>query len=78
MPAKFQQIVAGLPSTFGTTTTTQGNNPNNNNADRANRYKSASTNNENNLVYPRSAIKIFQALPFINSNAHINKNVFLG
>ena len=29
-----------------------------------------STNNENQLIYPRSAIKIFQALPFINSNAH--------
>ena len=29
-----------------------------------------STNNEDYLVYPRSAIKIFQALPFINSNAH--------
>ena len=30
-----------------------------------------STHNENELVYPRSSIKIFQALPFINSNAHI-------
>ena len=29
------------------------------------------TYNENELVYPRSSIKIFQALPFINSNAHI-------
>jgi len=29
-----------------------------------------STNNESQLIYPRSAIKIFQALPFINSNAH--------
>jgi len=29
------------------------------------------THNENELVYPRSSIKIFQALPFINSNAHI-------
>ena len=28
-----------------------------------------STNNEKNLIYPRSAIKIFQALPFINSKA---------
>ena len=30
-----------------------------------------STNNENEIVFPRSSIKIFQALPFINSNAHI-------
>ena len=30
-----------------------------------------STHNENTLVYPRSSIKIFQALPFIYSNAHI-------
>ena len=30
-----------------------------------------STNNENELVYPRSSIKIFQAIPFINSNAHL-------
>jgi len=29
-----------------------------------------SINNDNRLVYPRSAIKIFQALPFINSNAY--------
>ena len=29
-----------------------------------------STNNDNALIYPRSAIKIFQALPFINSKAH--------
>ena len=29
-----------------------------------------STNNENSLIYPRSAIKIFQALPFIISKAH--------
>ena len=29
-----------------------------------------STNNDNELVYPRSSIKIFQAIPFINSNAH--------
>ena len=28
-----------------------------------------STKNKDSLVYPRSAIKIFQALPFINSNA---------
>ena len=28
------------------------------------------TNNSELLIYPRSAIKIFQALPFINSNAH--------
>lgn len=32
-----------------------------------------STNNENDLVYPRSAVKIFQALPFIKSKA---KNLF--
>ncbi len=30
-----------------------------------------STNNENDFIYPRSSIKIFQALPFINSNAPI-------
>ena len=30
-----------------------------------------STNNDYQLVYPRSAIKIFQALPFIISKAHI-------
>ena len=30
-----------------------------------------STNNDNELVYPRSSIKIFQAMPFINSNAHL-------
>ena len=29
-----------------------------------------STDNNSQLVYPRSAIKIFQALPFIASNAH--------
>ena len=29
-----------------------------------------STDNNSQLVYPRSAIKIFQALPFITSNAH--------
>mgnify|MGYP000294756503 CR=1 FL=1 len=30
-----------------------------------------STHNENELVYPRSCVKIFQAMPFINSNAHL-------
>ena len=36
-----------------------------------------STNNENDLIYPRSAIKVFQALPFIKSKAHtlLNLNV---
>ena len=34
-----------------------------------------STNNENELVYPRSSIKIFQAIPFINSNAHFKYNL---
>ena len=34
-----------------------------------------STNNNNLPVYPRSAIKIFQALPFISSNAHILFNL---
>ena len=29
-----------------------------------------STENDQNLVYPRSAIKIFQAVPFIVSEAH--------
>ena len=29
-----------------------------------------STGHENDLIYPRSAIKIFQAIPFIKSNAH--------
>ena len=29
------------------------------------------TDNNNIFIFPRSAIKIFQALPFINSNAHI-------
>jgi len=29
-----------------------------------------STNSDKDLIYPRSAIKIFQALPFINSNAY--------
>ena len=34
-----------------------------------------SINNKNQLVYPRSAIKIFQAIPFINSGAHILFNL---
>ena len=34
-----------------------------------------STDNSNQLIYPRSAIKIFQAIPFINSNAHIMFNL---
>ena len=29
-----------------------------------------STNHDHDLVYPRSAIKIFQAIPFINSKAY--------
>ena len=29
-----------------------------------------STNHDNDLIYPRSAIKIFQAIPFINSKAY--------
>jgi L-asparaginase II len=29
-----------------------------------------STNDDNDLVYPRSAIKIFQAIPFVKSNAY--------
>ena len=29
-----------------------------------------STNNNIDLIYPRSSIKIFQAIPFINSGAH--------
>ena len=29
-----------------------------------------STNNEKDLVYPRSAIKIFQAIPFVRSKAY--------
>ena len=29
-----------------------------------------STNNDGDLVYPRSAIKIFQAIPFIESKAY--------
>ena len=28
-----------------------------------------STNNKNDLIYPRSSIKIFQGIPFSNSNA---------
>ena len=28
-----------------------------------------STNNNNNLIYPRSSIKIFQGIPFADSNA---------
>ena len=28
-----------------------------------------STNNENDYIYPRSSIKIFQAIPFVLSNA---------
>ena len=34
-----------------------------------------SSNHDNNLVYPRSAIKIFQALPFIASKAYENYNL---
>ena len=34
-----------------------------------------STNNENDLIYPRSAIKVFQALPFIKSKAHTLLNL---
>ena len=34
-----------------------------------------STNNNDQLVYPRSTIKIFQALPFISSSAHILFNL---
>ena len=30
-----------------------------------------STNNDKDLVYPRSSIKIFQALPLIISDAHV-------
>ena len=34
------------------------------------KYKTIfSTNNDNELVYPRSAIKIFQAIPFVKSSA---------
>ena len=34
-----------------------------------------STNNNNDLIYPRSAIKIFQALPFISSKAYKKFNL---
>ena len=34
-----------------------------------------STNNQDDLVYPRSAIKIFQAIPFINSKAYKKYNL---
>jgi L-asparaginase II len=34
-----------------------------------------STNHNNDLIYPRSAIKIFQAIPFINSKAHNKFNL---
>ena len=34
-----------------------------------------STNNNNHYIFPRSAIKIFQALPFIVSRAHIKFNL---
>ncbi len=34
-----------------------------------------STNHDKDLTYPRSAIKIFQAIPFIISNAHKNYNL---
>lgn len=34
-----------------------------------------STNNDNDLVYPRSAIKIFQAIPFIKSRAYKKFNL---
>ena len=34
-----------------------------------NNEKIFSTNNEDDYVYPRSAIKIFQAIPFASSNA---------
>jgi len=34
-----------------------------------------STNDEDLIVYPRSSIKIFQALPFVASNAHIIFNL---
>ena len=29
-----------------------------------------SSNNDKDLIYPRSSIKVFQAIPFINSEAH--------
>ena len=34
-----------------------------------------STNHNNDLIYPRSAIKIFQAIPFIKSKAHKKYNL---
>lgn len=34
-----------------------------------------STKNDNDLIYPRSAIKIFQAVPFIKSGAHEKYNL---
>ena len=34
-----------------------------------------STYNSNDLIYPRSAVKIFQALPFINSKAYKKFNL---
>ena len=34
-----------------------------------------STNNDNDIVYPRSAIKVFQAIPFIRSKAHQKFNL---
>ena len=30
------------------------------------------TNNDNDYIYPRSSIKIFQAIPFASSNAFSN------
>ena len=33
------------------------------------------TKQEKELIYPRSAIKILQAIPFIQSNAHRNFNL---
>ena len=34
-----------------------------------NRETIFSTNNENDIIYPRSSIKIFQGIPFFSSNA---------
>ena len=34
-----------------------------------------STKNDNDFIYPRSAIKIFQAVPFIKSGAHEKYNL---
>ena len=34
-----------------------------------------STNDDNDLIYPRSAIKIFQAIPFLKSGAHKKYNL---